>query len=249
VARDLFPHDKMHGTFFTMTYLEQLGRWSEIEPYLQEHLGLLDGPEATAYCPYIRGGPLVAALALARLGQVDRARELSERTAPNLDHPSHAEVVRAQLAIELGDAGTGRELAERLVRLGRRPAPEEIPHETLALVEAMEAQGDHDALMSFLPSARATSGYLAVTTPTCDRAEGVARAAAGDRGAAEELLTRAVAGFDGMSLPLAAARSREQLALVRPDRAEQLRRAALRTYTELGAARDAARAESALAAG
>src|SRR5262249_12600114 len=156
VARNLFPHDKMHATFFMMACLEQLGRWSEIEPYLDEHLGLLDGPEAKASCPYIRGGPLVGALALARRGEVKRARDIAASTAANLDHPSHAELVRAQLAIELGDTETGRELAERLVRLGRRPAPEEIPHETLVLVEAMQAQGDHEALLSFLPTARAT---------------------------------------------------------------------------------------------
>ena len=249
VAQELFPHDKMHGTFFVMACLEQLGRWSEIEPYLDAHLRLLGGPEASASCPYIRGGPLVGALALARLGEVRRARELAARTRADLDHPSQAEVVRAQLAIELGDAGTGRELAERLVRLGRRPAPEEIPHETLVLVEALEAQGDHEALLRFLPAARAASGYLAVITPTCDRAEGLARAGAGDARAAKALMTRAVGGFDRMSLPLQAARSREYLAQVCPDRAEELRRTALHSYTKLGAKRDAARAESALAAG
>ena len=222
MARELFPHDRMHGTFFVMACLERLGRWSEIGPYLDEHLQLLDGPEAAASCPYLRGGPLVGALALARLGDVRRARELAASTPANLDHPAQAEVVRALLAIELGDAGTGRELAERLVRLGRRPATDEIPHETVALVEALEAQGDHDALLRFLPTARAASGYLAVVTPTCDRAEGLARAAAGDTRAAETLLTRAVAGFDRMSVPLQAARSREYLARVRPDRAEEL---------------------------
>jgi hypothetical protein len=249
VARELFPHDKMHGTFFVMYCLEQLGRWPEIGPYLEEHLQLLEGPEATASCPYIRGGPLVGALALARLGHVGRAQELAASTPTNLDHPTLAEVVRAQLAIELGDAGTGRELAERLVRLGRRPAPEEIPHETLALVEALEAQGDHDTLLRFLPTARAASGYLAVLTPTCDRAEGRACAAAGDVRAAEELLTRAVAGFDRMSLPLQAARSREHLAQLRPEDAEQLLRTALQSYARLGAVRDKARAESSLASG
>jgi DNA-binding SARP family transcriptional activator len=249
VARELFPHDRMHGTFFVMSCLEQLGRWSEIEPYLDEHLQLLVGPDADASCPYIRGGPLVGALALARLGDVRRAEELAARTPLNLDHPTQAEALRGQLAIELGDAGTGRDLAERLVRRGRRPAPEEIPHETLVLVEALEAQGDHDALLRFLPAARAASGYLAVLTPTCDRAEGLARAAAGDAGTAEALLTRAVAGFDRMSVPLQAARSRECLARVRPDRAEELLRAALQSYASLGAKRDGARAESALAAG
>jgi tetratricopeptide (TPR) repeat protein len=247
-ARELFPHDKMHGTFLVMACLEQLGRWSEIEPYLHEHIQLLDGPETTASCPYIRGGPLIAAIALARLGQVQRARELADSTPADLDHPAQAEVVRAQLAIELGDAAAARELAERLVRLGRRPAPEEIPHETLALVEAMEAQADHDALLGFLPTARAASGYLAVLTPTCDRAEGRARAAGGDTRAAEALVTRAVAGFDRMALPLQAARSREVLAQVCPGRADELLRAALASYARLGARRDAARAESALGA-
>jgi tetratricopeptide (TPR) repeat protein len=249
VAQKLFPHDRMHGTFFVMAWLETLGRWSEIEPYLDEHLQLLDGPDHYAICPYIRGGPLVAALALARLGDVDRARQLAERAPMILDPPSQAEVVRARLAIELGDPGTGRELAERLVQLGRGPSPEEIPHETLALVEALEAQGDHDALLRFLPTARAASGYLAVVTPTCDRAEGLARAAADNAGAAEALLTRAVAGFDRMSVPLQAARTREHLARVCPDRAEELLRAALQSYARLGATLDAARAESTLAAG
>jgi DNA-binding SARP family transcriptional activator len=248
-ARELFPHDKMHGTFLVMACLEQLGRWSEIDPYLAEHIQLLDGPEAAASCPYIRGGPLVGALALARLGEVRRARELAARTPANLEHPAQAEVIRAQLAIELGDVNAGRELAERLVRLGRRPAPEEIPHEVLVLVDALQAQGDHDALLRFLPTARAASGYLAVLTPTCDRAEALARVAAGDTRTGEELLTRAVAGFDRMSLPLQAARSREHLAQICPGGAEELLRSALHSYTRLGAKRDAARAESALGAG
>ncbi|HZN77866.1 MAG TPA: AAA family ATPase, partial [Micromonosporaceae bacterium] len=102
VAQKLFPHDRMHGTFFVMAWLETLGRWSEIEPYLDEHLQLLDGPDWYAICPYVRGGPLVAALALARLGDVDRARQLAERAPMILDPPSQAEVVRARLAIELG---------------------------------------------------------------------------------------------------------------------------------------------------
>jgi hypothetical protein len=249
LSRALFPHDRMHATFQVMYCLEQLGRWSEIGPYLEEHLDLLDGPEAGASCPYIRGGPPVGALALARLGEHQRAREVAAATPANLDHPAQAEVAMARLAIELGDIGAGRELAERLVRIGRRPATEEIPHEALALVEALQALADHDALLGFLPAARSAAGYLAVLTPACDRAEGLARSAAGDIGAAEALLIRAVAGFDRMSLPLPAARSREDLARLRPDRAEELLRAAVHSYTRLGAKLDAARVESVLATG
>ena len=100
-----------------------------------------------------------------------------------------------------------------------------------------------------LSTARAASGYLAVVTPTCDRAEGLARAAVGDTRTAQALLTRAAAGFDRMSVPLQAARSTECLARVCPDDAEELLRTALQSYASLGAKRDAARAESALAAG
>jgi DNA-binding SARP family transcriptional activator len=247
-SRELSPHDRLHGTCFVMSCLEQLGRWTEIEPYLDEHLALLQGPEAEMSCPYIRYGPLVGALALSRRGELARARELADRVPLDLDHPGNTEAWRGLVAIELGDAGTGRALAERLLRLGRRPGPEEIPMEALVLVQALEATGDHEELRRVLPTARAAAGYLATMTPTCDRAEGAALAATGDRQAATDLLTRAVDGFDRLSLPLQAARARERLAPLRPDRTDQLLQAALDAYTRLGAGPDAARARSRLAA-
>jgi DNA-binding SARP family transcriptional activator/class 3 adenylate cyclase len=248
VSQGLFPHDRMHATFLVMACLDQLGRWSEIEPYLEEHIQLLDGPEATMSCPYLRGGPLVGALALARLGEVRRAQDIAAQTRADLDHPGNAEVVRAQLAIELGDAETGRHLVERLLPVGRRPAPEEVPQELLVIVEALQALGDHEALLNVLPTVRAGSSYLAAITPTCDRAEGLARAAGGDTHEAAALLTRAVDGFGRMSVPLQVARTREHLARVLPEREDQLLRAALDTYTSLGARRDADRVRSVLAA-
>jgi len=167
---------------------------------------------------------------------------------PDLDHPGYAEALRGRLAIELGDADTGRALSERLVRVGRRPGPIEIPPESLVLVEALEAQGDWDALERFLPTARSTSGFLAVMTPTCDRAEGLARAAGGATGEAALLLGRAVEGFDRLSMPLQAARAREQLSHVVPGHARDLLRSALDAYEGLGAVRDAMRARAALTA-
>ena len=239
-ARPLSPHDKLHATYLVMTCLLHLGRWREIDPYLEEHLALRQGPEREMSCPYIKSGPLIGALALAHRGERSRAREVAGSVAADLDHPGNTEALRGQLAIELGDAATGRELAEFLVRRGRRPGPEEIPHETLVLVEALEALGDHDALRQVLPAARTAAGFLAIATPTCDRAEGLASAAAGDRSAAVALLTRAVEGFDRLSMPLQAARAREHLATVSPS-SSQLRAAALEAYTELGATPDAER--------
>ncbi|NMO49730.1 AAA family ATPase [Actinoplanes sp. TBRC 11911] len=240
-ARPLSPHDRLHATYLVMANLLQLGRWSEMEPYLDEHLTLRDGPEREMSCPYIKGGPLIGALGMARRGDRPGARSVAAGVPVDLEHPGNTEALRGQLAIELGDARAGRNLAELLVRRGRRPGPEEIPYETLVLVEALEALGEHEALARLLPSVRATAGFLATVTPTCDRAEGVVRAAAGDRATAQALFTRAVAGFDRLSMPLAAARARERLATVSPRRSGQLRAAALEAYTRLGAEPDAER--------
>ena len=241
LGHDLAPHDQLHGTYVMMACLEQLGRWAEIPPYLAEHRRLRQGREAEMSCPYIRGGMLVGALALARGGDPAAAREVADQVVVDLDHPGNAEAMRGQLAIELGDAEAGRALAERLVRLGRRPGPEEVPHENVVLVDALRVTGDHVALREFLPAARESAGFLAAITPTCDRAEGAAQAAAGDHAGATALLTRAIAGFDRLGLPLPAARTREELARFAPDQAPALRQAALHTYLRLGATPDAIR--------
>ena len=207
-AATLSPHDRLHGTGLVLTCLEQLGRWSEVDPYLDEHLRLRQGPVAAMSCPYIRSGPLLGALALARRGEPERARSVAATVVPDLSQPGNAEAVRARLSVELGDPAAARELAGRLTVMGRRPGPEEIPHEALAMVEALEALGDHAALRAFLPVARSAGGYLAQIVPACDRAEGLAAAAADDRETAVALLTRAAEGYDRLRLEKSAARVR-----------------------------------------
>ncbi|MEU8820919.1 AAA family ATPase [Actinoplanes sp. NPDC048796] len=211
-ARDLSPHDRLHGTAVVMTCLEHLGRWAEIDPYLREHLALRQGPEAEMSCPYIRSGPLVAALALARRGEPDRARAVAATVTPDLLRPGNPEAARARLLVELGDPAAARDLALSLVTRRRRPGPEEIPHEALALVESYEALADHEALRDFLPTARSAAGYFAAISPHCDRAEAHSLAAAGDHAAAAPLLTRAATAFDRMSLPFQATRTRRAAA-------------------------------------
>ncbi|MCM4076195.1 ATP-binding protein, partial [Paractinoplanes hotanensis] len=170
-ARGLSPHDRLHGTAAVLLCLEQLGRDADIDPFLDEHLRLRQGPVAAMACPYIRSGPLVGALALARRGDLHESGKAAATVEPDLAHPGNAEVLRARLALHRGDVTTARALAERLVAMGRRPGPEEVPHESLLLVQTLEAAGDHDALRRFLPRARAAAGYLALLTPACERAE------------------------------------------------------------------------------
>lgn len=244
LGQAISPHDRLHGTFMMMACLCHLGRWPDMEPFLDEHLATLDGPEAHMSCPYLGGGAVLGAIGLCHLGKVRQAREVAARATPDPDHPGYVDALRGRLAIELGDPQTGRALAERLVRMGRRPGPWEIPFESIVLVEALEAQADWHALERFLPTARASGAHLAAMTPTCDRAEGAARAAAGSAGEAVVLLGRAADGFDRLLLPLQAARAREQLARVVRDRT--LLHTALDAFEGLGSVRDAARAREAL---
>ncbi|MFC3740429.1 ATP-binding protein [Paractinoplanes deccanensis] len=206
-ARNLSPHDRLHGTCAMLTCLENLDRRDEIDPYLDEHLTLRQGPEAEMACPYIRLGVVVGALSLARRGETAEARRVAATVPLELKQPGNAEAMRALLHIELGEAGTARDLARHIVPLGRRPGPEEIPREALALVEALSALGDHAALRDFLPTARAAAGYLAPIGPVCDRAEAKILAAAGDHAAATALMTRAAAEFGRMALRFEATRS------------------------------------------
>jgi hypothetical protein len=79
---------------------------------------------------------------------------------------------------------------------------------------------------------------LALAGPASDRAEGLARAAAGDRPAAEALLRGALDAFGRMGAVFEAALTGERLAAVAADTADaaHLRAAALAVYERLAAA-------------
>ena len=60
----------MHGTHTLMNARYHLGRWSELGPVAKEHLDAM-AKEPGIGCPYVRCGPLFAALALAHQGRLD----------------------------------------------------------------------------------------------------------------------------------------------------------------------------------
>jgi hypothetical protein len=84
---------------------------------------------------------------------------------------------------------------------------------------------------------KSTSMALALIQPACDRAEGQAHAATGDRTAAEALLRQALAGFQRMGVVFEAALTSEQLAAIALDRdtARLLGNQALAIYEQLHA--------------
>jgi hypothetical protein len=244
VARALTPHELMHSTYTVMSARYHLGQWAALEAPASQHLQALT-QEPGIGCPYARGGPLVAALALAHQGRLDRAAELVSTLAPDLDQPGVPEGLLARYLVARGDPRAGRELAERIV--GRWIYAEENAFEILAMLDALVALQQWDALATFLPRARAASKALALIEPASDRAEGQARGATGDRTAAEDLLRRALAGFQRMGVVFEAALTKEQLAAVAPDRdtARLLGNQALATYEQLQATPHAERLRAA----
>ena len=234
VARALSPHELMHSTYTVLSARSLTGRWAELEAPAGEHLEAL-AREPGIGCPYVRGGPVVAAIAFAHQGRLDRAAELAATLTPDLDEPGLAEALLARYHVARGDPLAGRELAERMA--GRAVYAEENAFEVLAMLDALAALEQWDALVAFLPRARAAAGGLALAGPASDRAEGLARAAAGDRSAAEALLRRALDAFGRMGAVFEAALTSERLAAVAADAdAAHLRAAALAVYERLGAA-------------
>jgi tetratricopeptide (TPR) repeat protein len=234
VARALTPHDLMHGTYTVMSARFQLGRWAELEGLAQEHLEAL-AKEPGIGCPYSRAGPLLAATALAHCGRLERAAELADAFEPAHDRPGLPEALLARYLVARGDPLAGRQLAERII--GRSVYAEENAFEILAMLEALVALEDWDALAVFLPRARSLSAALALIGPASDRAEAIMLNTRGERRSAERLLRRATVGFERMHVIFEAALTKERLAAVCSNGdASHLRKEALAVYEQLNAA-------------
>ena len=243
LARTLTPHEHMHGTYTVMHARYHLGTWSELDALATEHVAAL-ASEAGIGCPYARAGQLFAALGLAHQGRLDRAAELAATFTPDLEKPALPEALLARYLVARGDAVAGRELAEQIV--GRPVYAEENAYEILAMLEALVALEDWDALTGYLPRARGFSDAFALAEPATDRAAGIASAAAGDPATAEECLTRALKRFEELGVVFDAALTKERLAAVLPNgQATRLLREALATYKQLDAAPHAERLQAA----
>jgi hypothetical protein len=242
-ARGLSPHELMHATASLIRLAYWSGHWEEIPPLLAEHLEALDG-EGERACAYMSMGPAYAALVDAASGDQASARErlaLVPRT-PKLSISSRG--VAAVALSQIGEPIEGRRLAEEI-----RGEVAYHPYWAMGLLEALIELEDWPALEEALPALRARAAADVLFPPLADRAEGLAKLAAGDRAAAERLLRAALAAYDRIGVPFEAARTRERLAGVveGPERGELLR-AALETYERLGATPHAERVQAALRA-
>jgi DNA-binding CsgD family transcriptional regulator len=216
IARTRTPHERLHGTMAVMWCAYHLGDWVTVRELLDEHLTTLPaiGPSC---CPYLRAGPMVGALALAHGGDIDRAREVAARFEPDTTRPGLPEALHARLLVATGEPDGAARLARSMIDGGRRPSLEENDHETHALVEALAAQEDWEALRDFLPEARRRARALAILGPVCDRAEGMAFVAEGEPERAVPLLRGAADWFARSRVPFELARTMTLLAPLVPD--------------------------------
>ena len=216
MGRMLSAHEHAHGTSSVLWCLYHLGDWSEAVQLVDEHLAAVRGANVHV-CPYMRAGPLFGALIAAHLGDTTRALELLDVVDVDEKAPGLPEAMRARILIALGDAESGVAIAQAMIDGGRVPSLEENDHESIALVEGLQAMGDWDRLRAFLPEARRRAAALAILVPTCDRAEGAMAAAEGDPERAASLLRAALAGFERLGVTYEVARTKTLLAGVLPD--------------------------------
>ena len=162
-----------------MNALFLIGEWDEALVYLDEHTRTFKTDDAGTTCPFALGGFQVGALVLAHRGEVERAREVVGLMPKSEAPVGVVEGFQAMVANALDDPSLGRVIAESVVATGVRNFAEEPPVELLALLDALIALQDWDALRAVLPGLRSRVRELALAGPAADRAEGLMLAAAG----------------------------------------------------------------------
>jgi len=220
------------------------GRWAEAE---RELTGAI---EDLARRPNWSGLAVVRLAELRRRqGRFAEAEELLRQAAGS----SLAPVVRAELALDLGDAAAAADLLEPMLRRmpaqnrSLRAAPLEVA------VRAIAACGDAAAAAARVRELRAIADAVG-TRPllaSASLSEGLAAAAAGDLETARERLEDAVETFAASGAGFELARARLELARVldaagRRDAAARETALALARLEELGASAEAARADGLL---
>ena len=196
------------------------GRWKQAEAMLEASID-----DFARSRPAMVGGPLVGLAELRRRqGRWDEAAQLLGRAGPS----STAQLCRARLALDRGDAARAAELAERCLR--QVPADRELDRAAgLELfARARTARGELEEARAALEALREIE--RAVGTPalraSVDFVEGLVAAAGGDHDRARSLFEDAIDRFERSGGPFEAAQVRIELAttlvaLGRTDVAEQ----------------------------
>ena len=222
------------------------GRWRDAEHVLEASV-----EDFAQSRPAMVGWPLVALAELRRRqARTDEATRLLDRAGPSSD----AQVCRARLALDGGDADHAVAILERVLR--QMPAHRELQRVPAVelLLRARLARGKDDRAGEALEELRGIQERVG-TGPmraSVDRAAGMIVAAGRDYARARALLEDAVDGFEASGAPYESAVSRIELgtALLALGDVEAARRElehARASLRDLGALADARRADELLA--
>ena len=222
------------------------GRWKDAEAMLEAAV-----EDFARSRPAWVAGPLVGLAELrCRQGRYDDALDLLDRAGTS----TSAQICRARVALEQGEAARAVELLERTLRrmpgerrLARAPGLELLVHARVARGELDEAA----SALHELESASVAVGTLLLRA-AADLAAGALAAARGDHDRARPLLEASIDVFDECGAPFEAARARLELAatlgaLGNATSAKREASAALAHLLELGASGDTVRAQRLLA--
>lgn len=205
---------------------------------------------------FTRSRPAMVGSPLVGLAELRRRQARAEEAALLLDQAgpaAPAQLCRARLALDQGDARRAVELIERLLRqapaerkLDRAPALE-------LLVRAWVARGELDQARVALESLQEIERLVGndPLRASTELAQGLLEAASGDHERARTLLEDAVDRFQRIRAPFEASQARIELAtslaaLGRTELAEREATTAQDRLLELGAAAEAARASQLL---
>jgi tetratricopeptide (TPR) repeat protein len=240
----LSPHERMHASFHVMWAAEALGEWDRVLEILPWHLQAA-AAEAEVSCPNVRGGPPLGGTVLVLRGDGDTAKRLVpvDETATTRDTMfDRALVARYAALVDRHDVASAI-----LNQMVADPARAEYADGFEAFIEALIRTGRTDDVAGFLAAGRRMAEASVLLEPIADRAEAEIAINDGRPADARPLLEKALARFEGLSVPFEAARTRELLASVaEPSERAAILRPALESYERLGAKPFAQQVRSAL---
>jgi class 3 adenylate cyclase/tetratricopeptide (TPR) repeat protein len=233
LAADLSPHERMHASYALMEAAADHGDWERAVELLPWHVEAATAePDVT--CPSVRGGPPLGATLLVWRGEAVRALQLVpvDETAVRRDTLSDRAVI-ARYAMLVGRDDVAAVIADQIAADAARL---NYPYGYDVFLEVLSMLGRDRQIAEFLPNARRIGEVDRILVPVADRAEATVLLKRGSQTDARRLLEAAVSGFDELSVPFEAARTRELLAgLVEGPEREKLLRAAIEAYERLGA--------------
>ncbi len=218
------------------------GRWRDAETVLEASV-----EDFVRTRPAMIGAPLAALAELRRRqGRPSEAGELLGRAGGS----GAAQLCRARIALDRGEAREAAELLERVLRgLPEHRRLDRAPLLALLVRARVEcgALGEARSWLTELRDATRAAGTLALSA-SADLAEGTVTAAAGEHERARTLLEDAVDRFAASGAPFETAQARLELArclaaLGRAEAADREARAAAAGLAEIGTSVDAMRAQ------